>query len=251
MPFLRSLLLLVALCTPALAQDGAQAAARGADAAQALKLYLEGVSKSGQRPDYTKPPAADLFRQVFDLEQLAALPPPTASDITWVMDWFDAVKETYKRVMFFGTKFSADYDQAIVGQNLKEYEDQYAVAMNFMLRLMAREATTVFLFMDQLTPEERTPIREEGIRKFRAGGAEIVENAIPPVAAGMRPANARQITAAMRDTRDVLAKFVLPDDRSRIITLLVKVENIVNDDEVRDNLAVFADRLRAEQSNAK
>src|SRR5689334_5459709 len=100
MPILRSLLLLVVLLTPALGQNGSRAAARATDAAQALQLYLDKVAKSGEPPDYTKPPAADLFRQVFDLEQLMALPPPKASDMPWVLDWFDAAKETYKRIMF-------------------------------------------------------------------------------------------------------------------------------------------------------
>jgi len=213
--------------------------------------YLDTVSKSGQRPDYTKPPAADLFRRVFDVEQLAALRPPEAGDMPWVLDWFDAVKETYKRIMFFGAKPGPGPDLAAIGHNMEEYEDQYAAAMSFMLRLMAREATTVFLFMDQLTPEQRTPIREAGLQRSRAGGAQMIENAIPPVAAGMRPANARLITAALRDGRDVWARFILPDDRSRIITLLVKVRDIVKDDEVRNNLAAAADRLSAEDGHAK
>jgi len=251
MPILRSLMLLVVLFTPALGQDGSRVAAGATDAAQALQLYLDKVAKSGQRPDYTKPPAADLFRQVFDLEQLAALPPPKASDISWVLDWFDAVKETYKRIFFFGTKFSPDFDQAVLGHNLEEYEDQYAAAMTFELRLLAREAATSFLFMDQLTPEESTPIREAGLQKFRASGAQMIENAIPPIAAGMRPANARLITAALRDTRDDWAKLILPDDRSRIITLVAKVQVMVKDDEVENNLAVFADRLSAEHGDAK
>jgi hypothetical protein len=251
MPILRSLMLLAVLFTPALGQDGSRTAASAADAAQALQLYLDRVSESGQRPDYTKPPAADLFRQVFDLEQLTALPPPKASDMPWVLDWFDAVKETYKRIMFFGAKPGPDPDLAAIGHNLEEYEDQYAAAMSFMLRLMAREATTAFLFMDQLTPEERTPIREAGLQKFRASGAQMIEDAICPVEAGMKPANARLITAAMRDTRDILARFILPDNRSRIITLLAKAQDMVKDAEVQKDLTVFADRLSAEQGDAK
>ncbi len=251
MPILRSLLLLLVLFTPAFGQDGPRDAAVGKDAAQALQLYLDGVSKSGERPDYAKPPAADLFRQVFDLEQLAALPPPAASDMPWVLDWFDAAKETYKRIMFFGAKLGPDPDLVAIGRNMQEYEDQYASAMTFMLRLLAREATTAFLFMDHLTPEERTPIRQAGLQKFRASGAQMIEDAICPVEAGMRPANARLITAAMRDTRDVWAKSLLPDDRSRIITLLAKVKETVKDDEARNNLAVFAGRLLAEQQDAK
>jgi hypothetical protein len=251
MPILRSLLLLVALFTPALGEDGSRVAARGEDAAKALQLYLDGVASSGQRPDYTKPPAADLFLQVFDLEQLTALPPPEASDMSWVVDWLDAVKDTYKRVMFFGATLDPKPDLVAIGHNMEAYEDQYAAAMTFMLRLLSREAATAFLFTDQLTPEERTAIREAGFHGFRVSGAQMLDNAIPPIAAGMRPANARLITAAMRDTRDVWAKFILPDDRPRIITLLTRAQHAVNDDEVRDNLAVFAERLSAEQGNAK
>ena len=251
MPILRSLLLLVVLLTPALGQDGSRAAARATDAAQALQLYLDKVAKSGERPDYTKPPAADLFRQVFDIEQLMALPPPKASDMPWVLDWFDAAKETYKRIMFFGTKFSPDFDQVVLGHNMEEYEDQYAAAMTFELRLLARQAATSFLFMDQLTPMERTPIREVGLQGFRAYGAQMLDNTIPPIAAGMRSANARLITAALRDTRDVWARWILLNDRSRIITLLARIQVLVKDDEVQKNLAAFADRLSAEEGNAK
>jgi hypothetical protein len=251
MPILRSLLLLVVLFTPACSQDGSRLAAGAKDAGQALQLYLEGVSKSGERPDYTKPPAADLFRQVFDLEQLTALPPPKAGDMPWVLDWFDAAKETYKRIFFFGAKLGPDPDLATIGHNIEEYEDQYAAAINFMLRLMAREATTSFLFMDQLTPEERTPIREAGLQGFRVNGAQWIEDAICPVPAGMSPANARLITAALRDTRDVWAKFILPNDRPRMIALLVTMEGTVKDDEVRKNLAAVVDRLSAEPGDAK
>src|SRR5205807_10665390 len=49
------------------------------------------------------------------------------------------------------------------------------------------------------------------------------------------------------DTRDDWAKLILPDDRSRIIILVAKVQVMVKDDEVENNLAVFADRLSAEQ----
>ncbi|HVH80555.1 MAG TPA: hypothetical protein VM782_14260, partial [Stellaceae bacterium] len=148
---LRSLLVLVVLFTSALAQDGSRDAASAKDAAQALQLYLDRVSESGQRPEYTKAPAADLFRQVFDLEQLTTLPPPKASDVSWGIEWLDAAKETYKRIMFFGAKPGPDLDQEAVLRNLTEYEDQFATAVTFLLRFEAREATTMFLFMDQLT----------------------------------------------------------------------------------------------------
>ena len=46
-------------------------------------------------------------------------------------------------------------------------------------------------------------------------------------------------------------QLILPDDRSRIIILVAKVQVMVKDDEVENNLAVFADRLSAEQGDAK
>jgi len=78
MPILRSLLLLVVLFTPAPVRT-----ARG--------------PRPARKMPHRRYPAAELFRQVFDLEQLVALPPPKASDILWVLDWFDAAKETYKK----------------------------------------------------------------------------------------------------------------------------------------------------------
>jgi hypothetical protein len=72
---LAALLLLAALNASAFAQYGARDAT-AQDATQALQLYLERTVKLGTRPDYTKPPAADLFRHVFELGELRALPPP-------------------------------------------------------------------------------------------------------------------------------------------------------------------------------
>jgi hypothetical protein len=136
-------------------------------------------------------------------------------------------------------------DQAAVLRNLAEYEDQYASAINFLLRFAARQATTMFLFMDQLTPEQRTPIREAGLQKARGGVAEMIVSSIGSVAEGMRPANARLMTAAMRDTRDVWATYILPNDRTQIISLLKNATNVVKDDEVQKNLTTFAATLAA------
>src|SRR5713101_9036926 len=94
MPFLRSLLILLAFLSPALGQDGPRYAASARDAAQALQLHLDEVLKSGGRPDYTTLPVSHLFRRVFDLEALAALPPPKPSDMAWMLDWGDAANRT-------------------------------------------------------------------------------------------------------------------------------------------------------------
>jgi len=165
------LLLLVALSSPALGQDGSQIAARAKAAAKALQLYLDEVSKSGGRPDYTKPPASDLFRPEFDLDQLIALPPFKPSNMAWLLEWFGAANQTNKRIIYFGANLGPNLDQAAVLRNLAEYQDQYESAMNFLLRYTARETTAMSLFMDQLTPEQHTPIREAGFQKARGDAA--------------------------------------------------------------------------------
>jgi hypothetical protein len=243
LPILRSLLLLVALLSPAFAQDGPQSAAAAKDAVQALQLYLDDVAKAGGRPDYTKPPAADLFHRVFDLPQLTALPPPTATDVSWLIQWFTAASQANRLIIYFDAKPGPKPDEMAVLRNLKEYENQYASATNFMIRLAAREATALSLFMEHLTPEQRTPVREAGLLKARGGAAELLASAIGMVAQGIGPDNARLMSAAVKDTRDVWATYLLPDDRKQIISYLTRATEIVKDDEVKANLVAVTDTL--------
>jgi hypothetical protein len=245
MPILRSLLLLVALLSPAFAQDGPQDAAGAKDAAQALQLYLDGVAKDGGRPDYTKPPGSDLFQKVFDLKQLSALPPSTAADVGWLIQWFTAASLANKQIIYFGTKPGPNPDEMTVLRNLKEYESQYAQAMNFMIRLAAREAGALDLFMDGLTPEQRTPVREAGLLKARSGAAELLASAIGIVAQGVGSDNARLMSAALKDTRDVWAKYLLPDDRRQILSYLAKATEIVTDEGVKADLMAVGGTLSA------
>jgi hypothetical protein len=236
MPILRFLLLLIALLSPAFAQDGPQGAASAKEAAQALQVYLDGVAKAGDRPDYTKPPASELFQKVFDLRQLSALPPSTSADVGWLVQWFTAASLANKQIVYFGTKPGPDPDEMAVLRNLKEYESQYAQAMNFMIRVAARESRALDLFMDTLTPEQRTPVREAGLLKARSGAAELLASAIGIVAQGVGPDNARLMSAALKDTRDVWASYLLPDDRKQILGYLAKATEIVTDAGVKADL---------------
>ena len=245
MPILRSLLLLVVLLSPAFAQDGPQDAASAKDAVQALQHYLDDVAKAGGRPDYTKPPASDLFQRVFDLARLTALPPPTANDVGWLIQWFTAASQANRLIVYFGTTPGPNPDEIAVLRNLKEYENQYAAAMNFMIRLAAREATALSLFVDQLTPEQRTPVREAGLLKARSGAAELLSSSIGMVTQGIAPDNARLMGAALRDTRNVWASYLLLDDRRQIIGYLAKAIALVADDEVKADLVTVSDALAA------
>jgi hypothetical protein len=242
---LRSLLLLVALLSPAFAQDGPQGAAGAKEAVQALQIHLDDVTKAGGRPDYTRPPASELFQRVFDLAHLTALPPPTAADVGWLIQWFTAASQANRLIVYFGTTPGPNPDEIAVLRNLKEYENQYAAAMNFMLRLAAREATALSLVVEQLTPEQRTPAREAGLLKARSGAAELLSSSIAMVTQGIAPDNARLMGAALRDTRNVWATYLLLDDRKQIIGYLAKAIALATDNEVKADLAAVSDTLTA------
>jgi hypothetical protein len=246
MPFIRALLLLMALVAPAFAQTprddgGASSAAEAQDAATQLHAYLDGILKGGGRPDYSTPPASDLLGQVFDLKRLEALPPAQASDLPWLMDWVTAADGVYKSIAAFGIAppVNPQTDAAALQRNFTDYEDQEAAASNFLLRSTAREIQAAFAFMDQLAPAQRTRVRMEGLNKMRVANAEMVVTYLGCIVPGMKPANARLVSAAIRDTGAVLATAILPGDRPTVLANLAKGEAAVKDDETRNNLASF------------
>ncbi len=245
MPIVRTLLLLVALASPALAHDGASDAAAAKEAAQALRVYAEGVAKQGGRPDWARPDVAALLGRVFDLDALAALPPAQANDVSWLLDWMEAANSTNKRIMFYGAKPGLDPDWAALQRNMTEYEDQYAAAVNFLIRFHAREAISLNLFWASLAPEQRTPVREAGLTSARNSAAGFIVSAVCAVVVGGKPANARLVAAAIRDTRDVWASHFPPQDRARLVKLLAGLPKPPADETARADLAAFTERLAA------
>ena len=224
---------------PAPAPDGTGIVAGVKDAANQLQLYLDYAAKTGGRPDFSKPPVSDLFARIFDLRELAALPPPKASDLLWLLDWTITADGTFKSILYFGIAPPADLiaDQAAIKRNATDYEDQEAVALSFIIRTSARVTQASFLFMEQ--PTQRTTARLEGFTKARAGSAETMLGALVTIAQGMKPANARLLSAAIRDTSDALAASILPGDRPTILDMLAKASDASKDDETRTNLAAF------------
>jgi hypothetical protein len=244
MPVVRILLLLLAFASPALAQDGARDAAAAREAAQAFRVYVEGVTKTGGRPDLTRPEVAALLGRVFDLGALNALPPAQANDIPWLLDWMDAANATSKLFMRYGSIPGPQPDLTAIQRNMTEYEDQYAASMNFLIRGFAREAVSANLFMAALAPEQRTRVREEGLARSRSGAAELILGAICSVG-GSKPANARLVAAAVRDTRAVWASFFLPQDRARTIEQLADLPKRMPDGTAQIDLAAFTAALQA------
>ncbi|TKW79971.1 MAG: hypothetical protein DI543_02440 [Bradyrhizobium icense] len=246
MPIVRILLVLLALLSPALAQDGARHTAAAREAAQAFRVYADDVTKKGGRPDPTRPEIAALFARVFDLDALNALPPVQASDLEWLLDWLDAANSINKLLTRYGSKSASQPDLVALQRNMIEYADQYAVMMNFMIRAEAREAVAMKMFMDGLTPQQRTPIREKGFTGARASMAEFVLAAIcSGMLEGSKPENARLVSSAIRDTRDVWASAFLPQDRARALEVVAGYEKQVQDETARTDLAAFTAALQA------
>jgi len=246
MPIVRIFLILLALASPALAQDGARHAAAAKAATQAFQGYVEGVAKKGGRPDLTRPEVAALLGRVFDLSALNALPPTQASDISWLLDWNDAANTVNKLITRYGSKPGPQPDLEAIQRNMAEYQDQYAAGMNFMIRAQARQAVSSKLFMAELAPEQRTQIREQGFAGARRSSAEFILSTICAVIeSGAKPANARLVVAAVRDTREVWADYFPPQDRPRVIALLADLAKRMPDETARTDLAAFTAALQA------
>ncbi|MCG2628882.1 hypothetical protein L6654_19795 [Bradyrhizobium sp. WYCCWR 13023] len=246
MPIVRILLVLLAFASPAFAQDGINELNAARDAAKTFKVYIDGIAKKGQRPDLTRPDVAAMLGHIYDLEALAALPPPEASDMNWLPDWFDAANQSHKLFIFYGAKPGPQPDLAALQRNMIEYGDQYATAISFMIRAMAREAVAMPMFWNELPPEHRTRIREEGITGVRKNSALFILTTVCAAIEGAsKPANARLVAASLRDTREIWADFLLPEDRARVIAELADLPKWAPDEIARADLAKFTAALQA------
>ena len=158
-----------------------KASACSAGAVQAAKEFTSYIGKTAAakaKPDLTAPPAAPLFGKIFDTKALAALPAPTAKDLSWASEWLGAGANSYMALLNFGTNPQApDYQQA-VEDNVQRYEDEISNAMNFMIRLMPRVAIAARGFMQSLSEAERNqPTRQQGVKNIRDGYMQTVSGA--------------------------------------------------------------------------
>ena len=248
MDLVRALLLLVALVSPALAQtdDGAALAGRASDAAKELRTYFADVAKAGGRPDFSKPPASELFGHIFDMNGLAALPPPAPNEFSRLLTWSAAGSGVIRDILTFGiTPPVGPKDQAAIERNLVDYEDQQAVATGFLVRITAREVQALSLFMAQLPEDQPTPMRQEGFDTSRTGATKVLSGALITLASDLKTGNARILSAAIRDTADVWVADIFPKDRAEIMREIATAQKEVKDAEARKNLAAFGAALAA------
>jgi hypothetical protein len=220
-------------------QAGPAIAAVAAQSAKALATYLDSVAKDGARPDYTKAPAAELFQNVFDTQKLASLPPFKADDLSWVIEWNGAGNLVNIRMLWFGVQTKPAMDQVALKRNLTDYEDQVAMVADFMIRLQARQSGAMLQFLEQLPAKERTPIRMDGIKQARTGASEMIRGALVSVVQGMKPVNARLMTAALKDTSDIWSIFLQSEDRAEVMRVIRAVSGYITDAEVKANIASF------------
>ena len=157
------------------------------------------------------------------------------------MDWATAANGVFKSILVFGIAPPVNplTDAAGLQRNFTDYEDQEAAASNFLLRIVPREIQAALAFMDELTPAQRTPVRMEGFNKMRVAEAEMVSTYLGCIVLGMKPANARLVSAAIRDTGAVWATAILPGDRPTILATLAKAQAAITDEETRNNLSSF------------
>jgi hypothetical protein len=246
MPIVRALLILLVLMSPALAQNGGRDAKVAREAAQLFQIYVEEVAKKGERPDLNQPEVVALLNNIYDLSALNALPPPQGSDLPWLSDWMEAGNTAAKLFTRFGSRSASQPDLDALKRNMAAYENQYAMAMNFLIRGFARQAVTIKLFQATLTEQQRTPVRERGFTQARTSSVDFILAAICSAIQGSsKPENARLVAAAIRDTGEVWASYFEKQDRARVIEQLVELAKQVPDETARAELAAFSAALRA------
>lgn len=247
-PIVRALLLLIALLSPAMAEDGPGLAAGASDAANQLQTYLDGVAKAGGRPDYSKPPAADLLARIIDLRALAAQPPPTAQDLVWLTAWSGAAARTLKSIIYFGVTFPpGPADAKVMERNMADSEDLETALTELLIRITARQVQATDLLMKELPPEELTPMRQEGFNTARVGAAKLLDGALTMLMSALKPENERRISAALNDTRDIWAGDVPAKDRPQLVQEIAEAGRDVTDAEAHKNLAALGAALAAVQ----
>jgi len=239
MPFV-AIALLVLLGSAAQA-DGASSAQAATKAIQDLTRYTDEVTKKDERPAFDKPPASTYIGQILDGKALAALPPPAASDMQWLVQWADAMNKVNHLLIFTGAKSSSEADQrAAIERNMVDYEDVMFPAWAFMARLQTRMLVSADLFMDSLKPQDRTPVRQRGLAQIRDGHIQFVQGALTTIAARVKPQNAKVLTAALRETAPTWAPRITEPEQNNLRSTLMEAKKIYPDAALQDDIGGLA-----------
>jgi hypothetical protein len=177
---------------------------------------------------------------VLDGKALAALPPPNAKDMSWLVQWADAMNKVNQLLIFTGAKSSSEADQrAAIERNMTDYEDVMFPPWAFMARLQARMLLSADLFMDALKPEDRKA-RQSGLAKIRDGHIQFVQDGLTTIAAGVKPQNAKLLAAALRETAPTWAPRINEPEQNRLRSTLTEAKKAYTDSALLDDLGGLA-----------
>lgn len=249
--FCVAILGLMLFAAPAVASDGKQAAARAVAAAQALKQQALETAAAGKQLDFTSGPASEHLRRIFDSKVFAELPPAAASDMPWITDWIGAVSTTNHTLYEFGAdmKRTTQLDLAVLARNVRQYEDQMTVAMVFQQRLFSRALDTAGEFLESLAENERTPVRLAGLKGMVDGYLNTIRGALCFASDNtIKPANARMIAAAARESAGDWIELTEDDTRKQFIALVTAAQQQTKDTETAEHFRAIKAALEAAKS---
>lgn len=224
--------------------DGPQSAAQATAALKDLALASAYTASQGGRADWSKPPASAQLGHIFDTQALTALPPPRATDVPWMTEWLTAATGAYKLMTTFGAAAGAD-TAPVVDRNYKDYQDDIAPALAFVIRLQSQLAVAVPLMFLALPVEELTPARHESWQDLRRAVIGSAIEAVKIATEKVRPVNARPIAAALRDTVRIWGPLSTSGERQTLTGLLTAARTTINDAEVGENLAAVSSALES------
>lgn len=243
---------LMLLAAPAAASDGRHVATAAAEAARALQQQAIQIAAAGKRLDMTTALASDNFSRIFDTKRLDELPPISAGDMAWMVDWLVAVRTANLTLLYFGAdpKQPMRIDQAALARNVNQYEDEIARMMVFSQKLFPRLLATAQAFMEALPEKERnSKVRLDGFAKMMSGYLESVEGALGFAAAdGTKTANARAIAEALRESAPIWIEIATPDVRKRFAGFVTAARGKTADAETATHLRAIEDVLKAAKS---
>jgi len=246
-----ALLGLMLLAAPAAASDGKQLAAQAVDAARTLKQQAVRAAAAGERLELKRGPASELFGRIFDIKGFDDLPPMSASDMEWIVDWLGAVRDANYAMLYFGAnlKTPLTLTPAAMERNVKQYEDELATATVFQQKMFPRMLETGVAFLESLSEKERTPIRQEGFEKALNGYVESVTGALCfAAAADTKPENARAIMAVLHETAEIWATLSSPEARKNLSQMATAARKTVKDKEAAEHLLAIQAALDATKS---
>jgi hypothetical protein len=240
------------LVLPAAASDGVQTAAAAAEAARALQQQATEAVAAGRRLDMRSEAATESLRRILDNKSFDELPPMSAADMPWVVDWLGAVRNIHFTLLYFGADPRAplQLSPAQMERNVSEYEDEVTRVMAFSQKFFPRVVATAQAFFETLPEKERAnKVRLEGFARMMRGYMESVEGSLTFVSSeGTKVANVRQLAAALRESAPAWSAIATPELRTRFAGLAAVARGKTKDKETSDSLRAIEAALSAAKS---